>query len=200
MIRADLITVFHNDDYLALSRQLFDSVKEHEPRGGYRLIGVDNRRDNRGFAAACNLGAFGADSDAPVIGFLNPDVQVSGPFIDAAANALTHGVVITGCRFAKPDNELAAWGVRDWVCGATFFVDRKWFMNVGGFDTQFVWSFEETDLIRRAEAQGLTCRSINLPLDHSAPTTNTPEDHRYKTMHFAQAAQRYQTKWARRRH
>ena len=55
---------------------------------------------------------------APVIGFLNPDVQVHGPFLATAAAILRGRVVITGCRFNKSTFELQAWGVRDWVCGA----------------------------------------------------------------------------------
>lgn len=195
MIRADIVTVFHNTTNFEQHLAMFADIREHEPKGGYRLIGVDNRTTNRGFAAACNLGAFHPDATAPMIAFLNPDVLVNGPFLATARAALAAGAVITGCRFGKADHELQNWGVRDWVCGATLFVDRRWFTAVGGFDTQFVWAFEETDLIRRAEAQGKTCRSISLPLRHASPARDTTDDATYKRYHFGQSQKRFYAKW-----
>lgn len=195
MIRADIVTVFHNDLNREQHEQLFAAIRAFEPDGGYRLISVDNRTNNRGFAKACNVGAFHPHATAPMIAFLNPDVTVTGPFLDQAAAVLRNSTVITGCRFEKPKVELAGWGVRDWVCGATMFVDRKWFTSVNGFDTQFVWSHEETDLIRLAESRGLICRSINLPLHHASPDSDTPEDSAYKRFHFQQSQRRYTAKW-----
>jgi GT2 family glycosyltransferase len=195
-LRADFVTVYHNDTTFELHKQLRAALLQHEPAGGYTFIGVDNRRNNRGFAAGCNQGAFVGDATAPIIGFLNPDVRVSGPFLDTVTAALTPPVVITGCRYHKPQHELANWGVRDWVCGAAFFVSRSWFTSVGGFDTQFVWSWEETDLIRQAEAQGKQCRSIFLPIEHDSPKENSQKDARYKQYHFNQGQQRFYRKWA----
>lgn len=198
MIHVDLVTVFHNDEYYALHLKLFDTIKRVEANGGFTYIGVDNRRENRGFAAACNLGAFHPEAKAPMIGFLNPDVIVDGPFIRKAAANLQGSVVITGCRYDKPDNELRAWGVRNWVCGAAFFVQRQWFTAVGGFDERFVWSWEETDLIRQAEAQKLACHSIELPIRHEQPAQNSAEDAAYKNYYFNQGEQRYRSKWRKR--
>jgi GT2 family glycosyltransferase len=198
VIRADLVTVFHNDENYQLHLKLFDAIKRIETSGGFQLIGVDNRRNNRGFAAACNLGAFHPQAKAPMIGFLNPDVEIDGPFIHQASAGLHDKVVITGCRFDKPENELRAWGVRNWVCGAAFFVERQWFASVGGFDERFVWSWEETDLVRQAEAQGLACSPIHLPIRHQQATTNTDEDAAYKRYYFNQGEQRYRAKWRKR--
>jgi len=195
MIRADLVTVYHNDEYYDLHLTLFDAVKKVEVAGGFQLIGVDNRRVNRGFAAACNLGALHPNAKAPVIGFLNPDVRVEGAFINRVAATLDSTTVITGCRYGKPDLELRTWGVRNWVCGAALFVDRRWFESVGGFDERFVWSWEETDLIRQAETLGLICKPINLPIYHDSPTQNTEADATYKNYYFTQGEQRYRSKW-----
>jgi GT2 family glycosyltransferase len=197
MIRTDIVTVFHNATNYEQHLQLFDGIRRHEPRGGYRLIAVDNRVNNRGFAAACNLGAFHPDATAPVIAFLNPDVTVHGPFLESAIAALTDNAVIAGCRFDKAQAELDGWGVSDWVCGATFFVRRPWFTGVGGFDTQFVWSHEETDLIRQAETAGLRARSIALPLQHAPATVESDVDANYKRAHAAEAHRRYFRKWGR---
>jgi len=193
--RVDIVTVFHNDTNFRQHQELLESIRQHEPDGGYRVIAIDNRRNNRGFAVACNLGASDVGATAAVIGFINPDATVHGPFIDAVTGTIDERVVITGCRFGKPDRELRIWGVRDWVCGAAMFVSRHWFTTVGGFDTQFVWSHEELDLIRRAESQGLVCQSIDLPIQHRSPDVDTPEDAAYKQHHFQQAALRYQRKW-----
>lgn len=193
--RIDIVTVFHNEKNFAQSLELSRSVTKHETDGGYRLIGVDNRRKNRGFAQACNLGAFHPTADAPIIGFLNPDLVVAGPFIDLVEQTLVRPVVITGHRFDKPQRELDLWGLRNWVCGAALFVERTWFLSVGGFDPQFVWSFEESDLIRQAEMTGLACKALPLPFEHRSPDEDTLEDAAYKRLHFAQAHDRYYRKW-----
>jgi hypothetical protein len=195
-MKIDIVTVFHNDTNYAQQLRLQQSLHDHEP-GGYRFIAVDNRQINRGFARACNLGAFLPKADAPLIGFLNPDAVIHGPFIAKVQAALNGPVVITGCRYGKPDRELAAWGVADWVCGATLFTLRPWFTSVGGFDEQFVWSHEETDLIRRAQEQGRSCRSIELPIQHRSPEHDTPEDAKYKSVQFAQAQTRFYRRWRR---
>lgn len=196
MIRADLVTVYHNDKNYRQHLELFDTIQEHEPEGGLRLIGVDNRTRNRGFAAGCNLGAFHPDATAPIIGFLNPDVIIDGPFISLIEQAITKKTVIAGCRFQKHQRELDIWGVRDWVCGAALFVDRTWFTGAKGFDTQFEWSHEETDLIRQAEHEGYQCQSLTgIPIEHHSPEEDTPEDVAYKRFHFAQAQRRFIRKW-----
>jgi GT2 family glycosyltransferase len=196
-LRADLVTVFHNERNHAQAFALKGAIARHEPGGGYTFIGVDNRVHNRGFAAGCNAGAFTPGAEAPIIGFLNPDTVIRGPFLDAVANTLRGNIVITGCRFGKPSDELRAWGVTDWVCGAALFVTREWFTRVGGFDTQFVWGWEETDLIRQAERASLRCHSIRLPIGHDSPTTDTDTDAQYKHHYFQRGAQRFYSKWPR---
>lgn len=199
MMKIDIVTVYHNEDNYLLHGRLRESLAMHEPDGGYRFIAVDNREHNRGFARACNLGALHPDHDAPIIGFLNPDVRVKGAFIDEVEGILTDSVVITGCRFGKPRYELNIWGVDDWVCGAALFVRRDWFKSVGGFDEQFTWAWEETDLIRQAEVAHLRCRSIVLPIEHESPAKDSPADTAYKRYHFDQGAKRFARKWGRTR-
>lgn len=198
-MRIDIITVFHNDNNYQQHNELFTAIRAHEPRGGYNLIGIDNRTTNRGFALACNLGAFyHAYRPSPIIGFLNPDSHIRGPFIDAVHDALSGHVVITGCRFNKPQRELDLWGVWDWVCGAAMFVDRGWFRGVGGFDEQFVWGWDDSDLIRQAQRDHKACRSIALPIEHRSPDVDLPEDAAYKRFHFDRGQKRYFQKWQRR--
>jgi GT2 family glycosyltransferase len=197
VIYIDFVTVFHNETNHAMLETLRARLDAHEPDGGYRFIAVDNRTINRGLARARNLGAFHPDADAPVIGFLNPGVEIEGPFINSVLGVIGEPTVITGCRFGKSDEELEHWGVSDWVCGAALFVQRRWFKDVGGFDEQFVWSWEDTDLIRQAERQGLQCRSIPLPIRHHSPIDDTAQEARYKLSNFNLGAQRYNRKWMR---
>jgi GT2 family glycosyltransferase len=189
----DIVTVFHNQKNKAEALATLNDLLDVEDSQRWRWVPVDNRVQNRGFAAGCNLGA--AHGTAPVIGFLNPDVEIRGPFLDAVRRVLGGPVVITGCRFGKPDLELRAWGVRDWVCGAAFFVTRQFFEEMGGFDEQFVWGWEETDLIRRAQAHNLRVRSIPLPIHHVSPDVDSPSDTQYKRHHFEKGAARFKAKW-----
>lgn len=195
MSRIDIVTVFHNETNRAQARALVTAVEKHEPQGDIRFLLVDNRVRNRGFAAGCNTGAFHPSARSPIIGFLNPDVEIGGSFVAQVAATLNGPVVITGCRYEKPQAELDTWGVRDWVCGATFFVSRPWFTSVRGFDQRFVWGYEETDLIRQAETHGLVAKSVRLPIGHRSPETDTPQDAEYKRRHFAAAQQHYLRKW-----
>lgn len=195
MINIDIVTVFHNETNHRQQIELFQSIKRHERTGGYCLIAVDNRVTNRGFARACNLGAFHPNATAPIIGFLNPDARVNGQFIDAATAPIDDTTVITGARFPKPQKQLQVWGIRNFVCGAAMFVQRKWFTAVNGFDEQFVWAWEEVDLIRQAESQRLQCKPIVLPIEHESPTIVSPEDRRYKQTYFDLGAKRYYRKW-----
>ena len=191
----DIVTVFHNEINRAQAVELHDAILKYHPTG-WRFIVVDNTVRNRGFAKGCNWGAFHPQAKSPIIGFLNPDTSVDGAFMERVSNALRDPrVVITGSRFAKPQRELEIWGVQDWVCGAAMFVKRDYFTSAGGFDENFVWAWEETDLIRRAQEEGLRTRSIKLPLHHRSPDDDSDEDAEYKRYYFEQGAQRYVRKW-----
>lgn len=193
--RIDIVTVTHNATNAAQAVELHRQIAEVEP-GGWRFITVDNSVRNRGFAKGCNWGAFHPDAKAPIVGFLNPDASVGGPFIRKVEQALANTkVVITGCRFEKPQDELDIWGVQDWVCGAAFFVDRKWFTEVGGFDESYTWGWEETDLIRQAEKAGLVAKSIHLPITHASPSEDSPVDAEYKRLNFERSRNVFNNKW-----
>lgn len=190
----DIVTVVHNDKNKALADRMIEQVRIHH-QDLCRVIVVDNSVINRGFARACNEGA--AKGDAPVIGFLNPDVTVHGVFIPQVYEAMHDDrVVITGNRYGKPDHELRIWGVADWVCGATMFVRRDFWTRVKGFDERFVWSYEETDLIRRAEKLGYITRPIALPIKHASPNDDNAVDTAYKAKWFEESQRRYIKKWA----
>jgi len=190
----DIVTVFHNDTNRVQADQLRFKVELYADTA-HTFTAVDNTRENRGFGPACNLGA--SEGTGRIIGFLNPDLVIVGPFMHTVEIAFDHdpALVITGERFGKPLEEIVQWGCNDWVCGAAFFVRRTFFELMRGFDEQFVWAWEETDLIRRAVAHGMLVRSIPLPFNHSSPTRDSLEDSAYKAYHFDRGAKLFRQKW-----
>lgn len=194
----DIVTVYHNNVNLAQADQLWTDLRQYEDPGKFRFYAHSNVRENLGFAKGCNVGA--AKGDSEFIGFLNPDVEVRGRFIDLVEEILRlPDVVITGCRFNKPQVELDEWGVKEWVCGAAFFVRRDWWVELGGFDERYVWSHEETDFIRQTEARKKKILPAELPIKHASPTSDSSRDRQYKEVHFAEASKAYREKWKVRR-
>lgn len=196
MIEFDIVTVFHNEKNFQQQVELSRRLAQHATKP-YLLIGVDNREQNRGFAKACNFGA--RIGTAPVIGFLNPDVNIAGPFMDQVLDAFHDPkVMVTGERYNKPPREVTSWGCHDWVCGACFFVRRSWWQRLKGFDERYIWSWEETDFIRRTQAEGGIVKSIALNIHHASPTADAPIDSKYKQEHFSAGARLFATRWGRR--
>jgi GT2 family glycosyltransferase len=189
----DIVTVVHNKKNKLQAEEMVNSLLKLETE--FRFYLHSNEVENLGFSMGCNLAA--SKGSSPIIGFLNPDVVVQGRFIDQVEAQFEDNpsLVITGCRFGKAQSELRHWGVNDWVCGATFFVKREWFESVGGFDENYVWAWEETDLVRQAEAGGLLVRSIDLPLKHASPSDDSYEDAAYKNLWFEKGRDYYNKKW-----
>lgn len=193
--RIDIVTVFHNEKNRLESEALASSLDEFE-RGHFNFLARDNRVSNIGFAAGCNYAA--ALGTSPIIGLLNPDVQLRGAFIAKVEAMLSMSdIKITGMDFGKPRFEQRLWGVNNWVCGAVFFTTREWWEELGGFDEQFVWSHEETDFIRQTESRGFRCRPIHLPIVHSSPIDDVPHDIAYKERNFKLASEAFYRKWGR---
>jgi len=190
----DIITVFHNNYNYEQALHLQETLDVYEC-DKYTMYLHSNIENNKGFSKACNLEA--AKGDSRIIGFINPDAIVEGPFIDLVEKTIVDDIVITGNSFGKPKQELKIWGVKNWVCGATFFVSREWFEKLGGFDERFIWSHEETDMIRTTESLGKNIVDLDLPILHSSPHENSEEDSAYKKRHFDLAAKEYYKKWSR---
>lgn len=189
----DIVTVFHNDRNHREALDLQETLRTYINGGIITFTAIDNTTVNRGFSAGCNLGA--RLGTAPIIGFLNPDVSVHGPFIETVQHALVPPVVITGNRYGKPSREIQIWGCNDWVCGASFFVDRAWFESRGGFDRRYEWGWEETDLIRQAQDDAKLVVSLALPIAHCSPSDDSPKDIEYKQKWFDLGAKRFRAKW-----
>jgi GT2 family glycosyltransferase len=191
----DIVTVFHNARNHAEHESLRAAVVTHEG-DRVQFVAVDNRLENRGFSRASNLGA--KEGAAPIVGFVNPDAVIQGPFVAAVQRAFDDpDVAITGCRFGKANRELRIWGCREWVCGAAMFVQRAWFEEVGGFDEGYHWGWEDTALCRTAQARGRKVRAIELPIVHSSPAVDSPEDVHFKNYWFRAGSERFYRQWPR---
>ena len=192
----DIITVVHNEiNYGLAYNRLLPSLEKYSNHD-YNFWVRDNRLDNIGFAKACNEMAWLGNQ--PIIGFVNPDAFVDNFFMDIVINTLKDDVVITGCNYGKNPVEVRGWGLNDWVCGASMFVTRDWFTELGGFDERFIWSHEETDFIRQTEVAGKVCKSYSeaeFRIVHSSPSDDSSEDSSRKQMWFADASRKYQQKW-----
>lgn len=134
--------------------------------GEHTVTVIDNTRDNRGFAKATNIGA--ALGNAPIIAFLNPDIILAPGWADGTLAAFADpALVIAGPRLDDGyewPRDVSSNGITSWVCGACYFVRRDFFESCGGFDERFFFTYEETDLIRQAEARGLRAETIGEPL------------------------------------
>jgi len=190
----DIVTVTHNDRNRREAAEMREALDEFSELP-YTLRIVDNRRNSRTYAAACNSGAAG--QTAPVIGFINPDVEITGPFMRQVAEVFDTGrhTVITGERFGKSREQVREWGLLDWTCGAAMFVRREWFGRVGGFDERYAWAWEETDICMQAQRAGYVVRSIQLPMWHESPTTDTTKDLAFKRRGFEMGQALYRRKW-----
>jgi GT2 family glycosyltransferase len=126
---------------------------------------IDNSLDNRGFGAGVNVGADIGSGD--IIVLLNPDIHLTTGWADETIRALidTENLVIAGPRLDDGypwPRDVSRNGIKNWVCGACYFVRRSFFERVGGFDERFFFTYEETDLIKQAEDMGFEVRSLNV--------------------------------------
>ena len=125
---------------------------------------IDNSYDNRGFSRAANLGA--SYGHGAVIAFLNPDIHLVPGWADETLSAMDadKNLVICGPRLLdgiRWPRDTSRNKIKNWVCGACFFVRRDFFESRGGFDERFFFTYEETDLIRRAETAGFGVLATN---------------------------------------
>lgn len=175
----DIVIVIYNEKTAHLAAAL--SAKLACDPAVDRVIIHDNRVENLGFGKGCNRGA--SQSKADVIGFLNPDIMLSGT-LEAVEETFraNENVMVTGCRFGKSDEQLHMWSIDEggWVCGAAFFVRRSWFDQLGRFDEQFVFGYEETDFCKRTFDAGFKVLPIDLPITHDSPSDDPVQTIVYK--------------------
>ncbi|KKQ45180.1 MAG: glycosyl transferase family 2 [Candidatus Moranbacteria bacterium GW2011_GWC2_37_8] len=137
-------------------------------------VKVMNLPLNEGFATACNIGAEIAKSK--ILFFLNPDTQIANMIEDELISALNFpGVGIVAPTLILPNKEIQPWSAGqslnlwallknnfaenkhfnnkeaafDWVSGAAFFISKKLFTTINGFDEKFFMYFEDIDLCKR---------------------------------------------------
>lgn len=139
-------------------------------------------RGNLGFARGCNVGARSAEGDLLV--FLNNDTVTTPGWLHALERPFDEPEVgVAGAKLLYPDGKVQHAGVdlyrdergiltgahadqvfadarRDVpaVTGACMAVRRKWFEQVGGFDTGYWNGYEDVDLCLQATEAGLVVR------------------------------------------
>lgn len=137
----------------------------------------------RSFSRACNAGARLGDGAAPLL-FLNNDVLLHRrALLDLCSTAQTYRAGVCGARLVYPDDTIQHCGVLfdsgergpyhhlHWVpshlvprrprvlqavTGACFLVERPLFDQLGGFDEQFPFAYEDIDFCLRARQAGAT--------------------------------------------
>ncbi|MEG2404286.1 MAG: glycosyltransferase, partial [Oscillospiraceae bacterium] len=137
------------DDTVNMLHQL---KLEHSGFGGFEII---QNRNNKGFGAACNLGADSGNS--PFIFFLNTDTEVYPDLfckLDDAAAAHADAVAYEcrqlpyemGHHFDPVTLETS------WASGAALLVRRSAFVAIKGFDEHLFMYCEDVDLSWRLRA------------------------------------------------
>jgi GT2 family glycosyltransferase/glycosyltransferase involved in cell wall biosynthesis/Tfp pilus assembly protein PilF len=149
----------------------------HAMEGDLRVLNNDR---NLGFARACNQGADA--SAAEYVLFLNNDTVPNEGWLEAmvAAADADPAVGIVGARLLYPDGTIQHAGLHmvngipdhefrgaaaddprvtqtrdlDMVTGACLLIRRELFIELGGFDAQFVNGVEDVDLCLRARERG----------------------------------------------
>jgi len=158
-------------DLIIVDNGSVDGSLEVIKRAGWpRLIA---NGENRGFSAGCNQGASEAE-DAELLVFLNNDMRVDpgflrelirpvvsgevaattakmlswdGKLINSAGGAMNfHGVGIQKGYMKKPAAEHDQPARTLFACGGAMAIDRKVFLEVGGFDEEFFAYYEDVDL------------------------------------------------------
>ncbi|QQS61786.1 MAG: glycosyltransferase [Candidatus Moraniibacteriota bacterium] len=143
-------------------------------------------RGNVGFGGACNFAAKKAKGE--YLWFINPDTEyLSGDIKESFNFFLSQKVEIMGFRLVEKKGTIQPWIYGDflnffwwifrysifvsgfvadpqkplltgWVTGATLFVRKKTFFDLGGFDENFFLYFEDMDFcLRTKEIKGKNC-------------------------------------------
>jgi GT2 family glycosyltransferase len=159
MIDFVLINYHCSDDVGRIIGQISRTIGER-----FTITVIDNSYDNRGFSQAANIGASYGHAD--IIAFLNPDIHLVTGWADETLKAMAadSNLAISGPRLDDGmdwPRDVSRNGIKNWVCGACFFVRRDFFESRGGFDERFFFTYEETDLIRRAEMGGFSVMAQN---------------------------------------
>jgi GT2 family glycosyltransferase/glycosyltransferase involved in cell wall biosynthesis len=181
---------------------------------------------NTGFAAACNKGARAAS--APVVVFLNSDTEVSRGWLEPLLDAVSDpGVGVAGSRLLYPDGRVQHAGMalapgcrplhlhpgapgghptvtrtRDLLLltGACLAISRELFVDIGGFDLDYVNGHEDVDLCLRIAAGGRRAvyRGDSLVVHHESMSPGRLERDQDNTRTFRGRWHAWAPDWERR--
>lgn len=182
---------------------------------GVHTITLISHDTNKGFGAACNVGAAGVTS--PLILFLNPDAYLHSNSLELAlayfSRHPTVGVVGLSLREQSGKQQLNNFGpevtlwslitrklvyqkasthpvVCGWVSGGAMIVRTSAFVGLGGFDTRYFLYWEDVDLCKRLRHAGW--KVVWLPTAHAGHDRGQSLlDNRRKTELYDSSADRY---------
>jgi hypothetical protein len=162
---ARLEIVLVNND----SEEGLEKIRKSYPEA--RIIPLQK---NIGFGGASNAGA--KEAQGEYLLFLNPDTEIVSADLDAAVEKLAQdGTGILGLKIIDRNGKQQEWtvGLQEvglgslirnnlaflgeskrqksifWVSGAALMMEKKVFMETGGFDESFFLYFEDVDLCKR---------------------------------------------------
>lgn len=222
--RVTVVTVAHNS--LAVLPAMLDSlpqsartvIVDNASQDGAALAALAEQHDTRlirnddnlGFGAACNIGAFGANTE--FLFFLNPDARLAPGALDALVTAgdnhpeaSAFNPAITDGRgspyfkrgsvlLPRTDKLPPGWPETDRelpvLTGAAFFVRRVAFEAVGGFDPEIFLYHEDDDLALRLKAGAGPLRFVraaHVTHDAGNSTVRSPASAAFKAFHMGRS-------------
>lgn len=148
----------------------------------FSKVKVINNKKNVGFGSGINLGV--SEVKGEYLLFLNPDTQILTDNIEKVFDEFRGNIGIIGGGIIDPRNKKQEWsagreisfydlvrnnlGINrscpvwnssqktrcDWVTGTCFFIKKRVFQELSGFDETFFMYFEDMDLCKRARLVG----------------------------------------------
>jgi GT2 family glycosyltransferase len=182
LVSADQITLLHNGSESRWCEQL---------QGRFPAIEHLRLQDNQGFTGGANVLLARVFAQTPWCLFLTNDVQLLKLQVPKQKGLVApciyrrkHGVmdslgghfdartgVLSHCR-SEADFQAPPMGVRPYVPGTAFWLDRDTFATTGLFDTRFGTYWEDVDYSQRVQANGFSLvTDLETELIHSVGKT-----------------------------
>ncbi len=144
--------------------------------------------ENLGFAKACNQGAWAGERE--IIVFLNTDIKLVDGWLEGLLAAFDdEEVVLAGNQLVRENGNYQRY---DFIAGACCAARRDWFTEVGGYDEQFFFGYEDVDLSWQARLEGKRIVTVKEPrLVHLGASSHTEAT----AVYVREARELFRRKW-----
>jgi GT2 family glycosyltransferase len=156
---------------------IVDNSDKEETKKYLENLNKDNKDivvlnvENKGYGAACNVGAQNTKSEFIV--FLNADLGVNMDWLDELLRPFNDKrVAVSGARLFSEGGTEYPTPEKDMVIGCVFAVRRSIFEELKGFDENYFLFFEETDYCKRAVDAGYRVVRSEAKVVHFHPHFN----------------------------